>query len=211
ADQLLGYRHGQLLAGLALPDDEAAARIVARPAGVALAVLFDVVPADRARAEVCARDADVLQFLVELFDGDLREACDVAHELRARVLAALDLVEPVLPLASHVRRGERVLAEQPDHVEALVGGHQGARLAFDVADLDQALDDRGARRGRADAGVLHRLARLLVVDELAGGLHRTQQGRVAVAAWRLGFLALACDLERLYLLALLQLGQLLVG
>ena len=45
--------------------------------------------------------------------------------------------------------------------------------------------------GRADPGVLHRLAQLVVVDELAGGLHRAEQGGVAVAPRRLVFLALA--------------------
>jgi hypothetical protein len=50
--------------------------------------------------------------------------------------------------------------------------HQRAALALDVADVDQALDDRGARGGRADPRVLHRLAQLVVVDELARGLHR---------------------------------------
>ena len=65
-DQLAGDRGRQRLAGLALPDHEAAARVLARPAREALAVLDDVVAADRARAEVGARDADVLELGVEL-------------------------------------------------------------------------------------------------------------------------------------------------
>ena len=65
-----------------------------------------------------------------------------------------------------------MLAEQADHVEALLGDDERAPVALDVADVDQPLDDRRARRRRADAGVLHRLAQLLVVDELAGGFHR---------------------------------------
>ena len=63
-------------------------------------------------------------------------------------------------------------------------------VALDVADVDQALDDRRARGRRADAGVLHRLAQLVVVDELAGGLHRAQQRGVGVAPRRLGLLLL---------------------
>ena len=43
-----------------------------------------------------------------------------------------------------------MLAEQPDHVEALLGDHQRAPLALDVADLDQPLDDRRAGGRRPD-------------------------------------------------------------
>ena len=66
--------------------------------------------------------------------------------------------------------------------------HERAAVALDVADVDQALDDRRARRRRADARLLHRLAQLVVVDELARGLHRAQQRRVGVAPRRLGLL-----------------------
>ena len=67
-DQLARDRHRELLAGLALPDHEAAARVLARPAREALAVLDDVVAADRAGPEVGARDAHVLELRVELGD-----------------------------------------------------------------------------------------------------------------------------------------------
>ena len=102
--------------------------------------------------------------------------------------------------------------EQPDDVQALLGAHERAAVALDVADVDQPLDDRGARGRRADAGVLHRLAQLVVVDELAGGLHRRQQRRVGVAPRRLGLLLLrrrprACATG----LALLDLRQRLVA
>ena len=53
-DQLAGDRRRQRLARLALPDHEPAARVLAPPAGEALAVLDDVVAADRAGAEVRA-------------------------------------------------------------------------------------------------------------------------------------------------------------
>ncbi len=106
----------------------------------------------------------------------------------ARLLAGLDRGQAVLPVAGQRRRRQRMLAEQADHVQALLGGDQRAAVALDVADVDQALDDRGARRRRADARLLHRLAQLLVVDELARGLHRAEQRRVGVAPRRLGLL-----------------------
>src|SRR5271166_5798106 len=111
-DQLAGHRERQLLARFGLPDHKAAAWIVARPAGVALAVLDDLVAAHRARAEPGARDPHVFQRLVELFDRLAREPRDVAHEPRARILAPLDLPQPLLPAARQPGRGERVLVEQ---------------------------------------------------------------------------------------------------
>ena len=104
-----------------------------------------------------------------------------------------------------------MVAEQADHVHALLGDDQRAAVALDVADLQQALDDRRARGRRADPGFLHRLAQLLVVDELAGRLHRVEQRAVGVAPRRLGLLGVGRDPVDLRLLALLELRQLLVG
>ena len=87
-----------------------------------------------------------------------------------------------------------MLAEQANHVQSLLGHDQRAAVALDVADLEQPLDDRRPGRRRADPGVLHRLAQLLVVDELAGGLHRGQQRALGVAPRRLGLLLLGADL-----------------
>ena len=101
--------------------------------------------------------------------------------------------------------------EQPDHVQALLGDDQRAAVALDVTDLQQPLDDRRARRRRADPVLLHRLAQLLVVDELAGGLHRRQQRAVVVALRRLGLLALELDLTDVGGLALHELRQPLVA
>src|SRR4051794_35134400 len=98
-DELLGDRRRQVLARLGLPDDEAATRVLAAPAGVALAVLDDVAPADRARAEVGPRDPHVLELGVELADGRPGELGDVGHELLAVLLAGLDLGQPPLPVA----------------------------------------------------------------------------------------------------------------
>ena len=97
------------------------------------------------------------------------------HEGIAAVGALLDQAEPVLPAARQLRRGQRVRAEQADHLDALLGRVQGATVALDVADLDQALDDRRACRRCADSGLRHRVAQLLVGDVLARGLHRGEQ------------------------------------
>src|SRR3954454_13230530 len=103
-DQLLDDRRSQRLAGLVLPDHEATARVLARPARVALAVLDDVAPADRARAEVGPLDLDVLQVPVKPLDNGVDELGRVVDELLARFLAVLDLVETPLPVARQLRR-----------------------------------------------------------------------------------------------------------
>src|SRR5205814_131311 len=107
----------ELLAGLGLPDHEPAAGILARPARVALAVLDDVEAADRAGPEVRPGNAHVLELRVELADRGAGELGDVVHEALARLLAVLDLGEPVLPFAGQPRRGERMRVQETDHVE----------------------------------------------------------------------------------------------
>ena len=104
-----------------------------------------------------------------------------------------------------------MVVEQADDAQALLGAHERPPVALDVADVDQPLDDRGARGGRADARVLHGLAQLVVVDQLAGGLHRAEQRGVGVAPRRLRDLLLRADLAHVGLLALHQLRELLVG
>src|SRR5205085_8706200 len=94
--ELLDRRRRQVLAGLLLPDHEAAAGVVLRPARVALAVLDHVAAADRAGAEIGPLDLDVLQ-VVALADGLGRELDDVVDERRAAVGALLDRAEPLLP------------------------------------------------------------------------------------------------------------------
>src|SRR5919108_1986586 len=122
-DQLLGHPHRQRLARLPLPDHEAAARVVPRPAGVALAVLGDLAATDRAWAELGPLDPDTLQ-LVELPHRLGGERGDVTHERRTGVLAVLDQAEPLLPVAGQLGRGERVAVQEPDHLDPLLGRHE---------------------------------------------------------------------------------------
>ena len=151
-DQLAGDRGGQRLAGLGLPDHEPAARVLARPAREALAVLDDVAARRPGTGPRLARGIRTsLSLASSSSTVSPRELRDVAHEALARLLAVLDPRQPLLPVAGQRRRGERVLAEQADDVEALLGAHQRAAVALDVADVDQALDDRRARGRRADA------------------------------------------------------------
>ena len=65
--------------------------------------------------------------------------------------------------------------------------------------------------GRADPGVLHRLAQLLVVDESAGRLHRAQQRALGVAPRRSRLLLLRAHVARVDRLASLESRQLLLA
>ena len=61
-----------------------------------------------------------------------------------------------------------------------------ATVAVDVLLADQPLDGRRAGRRRAQAFGLHRLAQLVVFDQLARAFHRREQRRFRVARRRLG-------------------------
>src|SRR5262249_46709285 len=169
-------------------------------AAVRLRVLTDDLACDRAAARA-GTELDPLWpelLLVErrdLVDGLLREVGDPLHERRAVAAAVLDLRELVLPVAGEFRRGELVLLEHRDHLDALGRRLQVLADALDVLAPDEDLDRLRACRRRPETGVLHRLARLLVVDQLAGGLHRGEQRRLGVAGRRLRHLGLdlACD------------------
>ena len=120
----------------------------------------------------------------------------------------LDVRELVLPLTGELGRGDLVLLEHRDHLQALRRRLQIAPDTLDVLAADERLDDLRPRRRRAEPGVLHRLPQLLVVDELARGLHRRQQRRFRVARRRLRHLVLALGGEATDGLALLQRRQL---
>src|SRR5205085_5127796 len=128
--------------------------------------------------------------------GDLlhrraREALDLLHELAAVAGAVLDVGEALLPAARQLGRGERVRLEHRDHLEALRRRLEVLADALHVLAPDQRLDRLGPGRGSAEAALLHRLAELLVVDELAGRLHRGEERRLGVAGRRLRLLRLA--------------------
>ena len=103
-------------------------------------------------------------------------------------LPVLDLGQPLLPVAGQLGRRERVACPAARSWRPLVVAASALPSALDVADAQQPLDRVGAGGGRAQAGLLHRLAQLLVLDLLAGRLHGAQQRCLGVAAGRLGLL-----------------------
>ena len=106
------------------------------------------------------------------------------HEPARVEAAALDLAELRLPLARQLRALQAPVLDQGHEVAAQVRRGERLLLPRDVAPLQQGLDDRRPRRGRAQALLLERLLELLVVDQLAGRLHRPEQARLGVGLRR---------------------------
>src|SRR5690349_5550466 len=210
-EQLAGLGRRDRAALLLLPDDEPAARLLAalpRRAAVRAAVLADDAVAVRARPDLGSERSHVLGGeLAEILDDRRRELADVAHELIACAGAALDVREPLLPPAREVGRGEGVVAEERDRLPALRRGAELPSQPLDVADPQELLDRLGPGRRRAQAGLLHRLAELLVLDLLAGRLHVLEQRRLGVARRRLRLLLEHLGLLARPRLALVHLGQ----
>src|SRR6266699_6032789 len=141
-----------------LPDHVAAARLLAAlpaRAAVGARVLLDDLArlgaAARARAELDALGAELL--LVEggdLLDGLRRQVDDALDELLAVAAPVLDVREPLLPVAGQLGRGERVLLEHRDHLQALRCRLEFLAGTLDVLPTDQDLDRLGTRRRGAE-------------------------------------------------------------
>src|SRR4029079_1779975 len=193
---------------LALPDREPAAGLLlalVRRAAEGGPVLADLAVAAGARAQ------RRLPQVTEVVDDLLGELGDVAHEPRPLVLAVLDRRQPLLPAARELGGRQRVAAQQLDRLAALRRRDQGLRLPLDVPDVEQPLDRVGAGGGRAQAALLHRLPQLLVVDQLAGRLHRAQQRGLGEAGRWLGLLGQHLGGGAAALLALVDLRQQLLA
>ena len=81
--------------------------------------------------------------------------------------------------------------------ERLGRRHQVASVANQIHLGDQSLDDRRARRGRAETAVAHGLAQFVVVHELARAFHRAEQRGFRVARRGLGDALLHLHVGRL--------------
>ena len=145
-------------------------------------------------AEV-AGDGVVLEEL-GLADDLLREPPDLVHEVLALELAALHLLELILPVPGHLRLGERLDAEtgqKGDERKRLGRRLQFAQFAEHVLLCDEAFDDGCARGRSAEAAFAHRFAKFFVIDEFARAFHRAEQGCFRVARRRLGDVGLHLD------------------
>ena len=160
--------------------------------------------AGRFQGGVVAGNGVVVVFLGAL-DDDLRHLRDFTHEFFTRNLAFFHLRQLVFPLARQLRRRQFVHAqafEQGHQLRGLGGRDQFAAFADQVAFRQQALDGGRARRWRAESLAGHRIAQLVVVDQLAGAFHGRQQGRLREARGRFRDQTVGVDAFRLHFLAL---------
>ena len=97
-------------------------------------------------------------------DRRLGELLDALDEVVLRAPTVLDVAEALLPVAGQLRRGQLVLLEHRDHLEALRRRQEIAAATLDVLAPDERLDRLGTVAGVPRPLLLHRLAQLLVVD-----------------------------------------------
>ena len=112
-------------------------------------------------------------------------------------MALLHFGELVLPVAGQLGLGQLLdlqPAQQGHQLEGLRGRDELAAFAVHVLLHQQAFDDRCARRRSAEALLLHGLAQLVVVDQLAGAFHGAQQRGFGIARRRLGLQRVDVDL-----------------
>ena len=142
---------------------------------------------------------------------------DLAHHLAHVILdafqkrfelrfAAMDACEISLPLAGH-RRALHLGMHDLDEPDPLVGRFETPTAPDHIAALEQHLDDGGARRRRAQAGLLHCVRKFLLVECLARRLHRRQQGSLRETLWWSCLLPDGLNLHHFLRVALLQAGR----
>jgi hypothetical protein len=136
---------------------------------------------------------------------------DAGHEGGEVAVAAGHAFEPGLPLAGHGGALD-VGVDDADEVDALVGGGERLAVADDVFAAQEGLDDLGPGRGGAEAELAHGVGELFLLEGLAGGLHRGEQGGLAVVRGRAGLFGDRLDvLDALRLAALEAGGEGLIG
>ncbi len=107
-------------------------------------------------------------------------------ERRGVHLPGSDLREGQFPAARHGDIGDLLVPDHGIHGQSLVRGYKRLFLSPDILAGKERFDDGGTGGGRADAGILHRLAFGLVGQFASGGFHRRQQARFRVKGARPG-------------------------
>ena len=214
------------LRALSAPQRVAAARLLLRAiarAGIRDRHLDDHAVAEGARPDLAPLDLHRVAILIgKPLDDLCRVGANVVEECLARLGAVLDLLQPMLPVASQRRAGDVVVAKHLDDGETLRCSQQLAARALDVLVRDQILNRLCSCGRRSETRVAHRCCKFFVVDQLARGLHRLQQRVFGEVPGRRGLLGEHSDVadrarlalgegrqERLLVLGIRRLG--LVG
>src|SRR3712207_5358507 len=178
-EKLFGLAFAEAFSGDLFPDREVAPGLLPRRATVGFLGLDDRSPALGASTERLAAAGGSSQLLplhpADLVDQVRGEAVYVGHKVGAALGAFLHLREPLLPAGREFRGREWTLPKKPDQGPSLLRGDQDLLLALDVAHLYEPLYGGGPGGRRPEAGILHLLPELLVLDELTRRLHRSEQ------------------------------------
>ena len=187
-DQRLGFRGLELAAAQDLPEAEVARRVDALELLVLLvhfaaALRARHASAWRSRRESCrsrsSSPAPTMCFVMSTISR---------MNVVALELAVLHLRELELPLGGELRARRAPGTPRPCSSviseNAFAVGDELLAFAVDVALDDQPFDDLRARRRRAEALLAHRLAQLVVLDQLARAFHRREQRAFVVARRR---------------------------
>ena len=124
----------------------------------------------------------------------LHQLGDLVHELFARELAALDQLQLVLPLAGQLGRARArrccsmCSANSSENAFGVGTSSRPSRWTYSSRIRPSMIAARVAGVPRPFAA--HRLAQLLVLDQLARAFHRGKQRRFGVARRRLGLVGL---------------------
>src|ERR1017187_7694464 len=130
------------------------------------------------------------------------DAFQKRSELR---FAPLDAREVRLPLAGHGRALDLGVNDL-DEPDPLAGRFETLTVPDDVAALEQHFDDGGARRRRAQAGLLHGVRKFFLVECLARRLHRRKQCSLRQTLRWSRLLPNGLDVHYLLRIALLETG-----
>ena len=132
-------------------------------------------------------------------DDLLGEIADLLHEDVPLEFVALHLAELVFPLARHFGGTEGLdpdLADLLDEGQPLAGDVKVAAFALNVAEGDEAFDDRCPGGRGAKSALAHGFGQFVVLDQLSRTFHHGEEGGFGVAGRRLGLKFLHLDVER---------------
>ena len=126
------------------------------------------------RLLLCERDATVGGVGHHLLDdiGDL--LFQLVDKLCGIVLLVLDVTQFLFPDTCQLTALQQLLADEVDELDARRGGDESFAFAFDIAALEECLDDARSARWSSDTVLLHCSTEGLILHKLTRRLHRAQ-------------------------------------
>ena len=98
----------------------------------------------------------------------------------------LNVAELLLPDTRQLGTFQEFFMDEVYQFHACRCGNETFALRADVVALEERLDDSSTGGGATDAVLLHDSTQFLVLDQLTGGLHGTEEGGLGVVGRRRG-------------------------